>query len=63
MFHPRNGSPLLREQAERAETVQPGEVKAPGRPESGLAVSRGGCQKEWDGLFSSVCGDRIMVSN
>jgi len=31
--------PLLQAQAERAEAVQPGEERAPGRPESGISVS------------------------
>jgi len=33
---PRDGTPLLLGQAERAGAVQPGEGKALGRPESGL---------------------------
>ena len=38
--------------------MQPGEEKAPGRPESGLSVSRRGYRKEWDRLFGRVCCDR-----
>ena len=37
----RDGTPLLQRQAERAGTVQPGEEKGPGRPESSLSVSAG----------------------
>lgn len=37
--------------AERAEAVQPGEEKAPGRPESGLQYLKGGCNKGGNGLF------------
>jgi len=33
---------FLQGQAERAGAVQPGEQKAPGRPENGLSVSKGG---------------------
>jgi len=39
---PRDGIPLLQEQAERAGAGQLGEEKALGRPESGLSVSKGG---------------------
>jgi len=44
--NPRDGTPPLCGQAERAGAVQPGEEKALGRPESGLSVSKGGlCEK------------------
>ena len=39
--------------------VQPGEEKAPGGPESGLSVAKGGCKKEGDRLFSQVSCDRM----
>jgi len=39
---PRDGTPLLQGQAERAGAVQPGEQKGPGRAKSGLLVSKGG---------------------
>ena len=38
---PRDGTVLLRGQAEKAEAVQPGEEKAMGRPESSLSISTG----------------------
>ena len=41
----------------RAGAVQPGEEKALGRPGSGLSISKGGCKKERDRLFSRVCYD------
>ena len=43
---PRDGTPLLRGQAERRGAVQTGEGKAPGRPESGLSVSKEGRLEE-----------------
>ena len=39
---PRNGTPLLPGQTERAGTVQPGEENTPGRPESSLSESING---------------------
>ena len=39
---PRDGTPLLQGQAERAGAVQPRERKALGRPSSFLSVSKGG---------------------
>ena len=39
---PRDGTPLLQEQAERDGTVQPGEEKASRTPECSLSVSKGG---------------------
>jgi len=39
--------------------VQPGEEKAPGGPESGLSVAKGGCKKEGNRLFSQVSCDRM----
>ena len=39
---PRNGTPLLRGEAERAGDVQPGEEEAVGRSESSLSVPEGG---------------------
>ena len=44
-------TPLLRGQAERVGTVQPGEEKAPGRPYSSLPVPEGGLQESWRGTF------------
>ena len=38
--------------------MHPGEEKALGRPKSGLSVSKGGCKKEGDRLFSRVCYKR-----
>ena len=58
---PRDGTPLLRKQAERAGAVQPGEEKALGRPESGLSVSKVDCKKEGDRSFSRVCDDRTRL--
>jgi len=37
---PRDATPLLQGQAERAGAVQPGEKKVPGRPESSLSVCK-----------------------
>jgi len=37
-------------QAERAGAVHTGEEKAPGRPESGLSVSKSNCKKEGETL-------------
>lgn len=37
---PRDGTPSLQEQSERAEAVQPGEKKAQKRPDSGLPMSK-----------------------
>jgi len=42
----------------RAGAVQPEQEKVLGRPDSSLSVSKGGCKKEGDGLFSRVCCDR-----
>ena len=39
---PRDGTPPLQGQAERTGAVQPGEEKAPGKPESSLSVSKVG---------------------
>ena len=39
---PRDGTPLLRGQAERAGAVKPGEEKALGKPDSALPVSKRG---------------------
>ena len=39
---PRDGTPLLQGQAERAGAVQLGEEKAPGVPDSSLSISKGG---------------------
>ena len=56
---PRNGTPPLWGQAERAGAVQPGGEKALGRPESGLSVSKWeGYKKEGDRIFSRVFCDR-----
>jgi len=38
--------------------VQPGEEKDLERPESSLPISKGGCKKEGDRLFSSICHGR-----
>ena len=46
----RDGTLPLCIQAERAGAVQPGGGKAPGSPDSSLAVSNGGCMEE-DRLF------------
>ena len=43
--NPRDGTPPLQGQGVRAGAVQPGEEKAPRRPESGLTVSRGGLEE------------------
>ena len=48
---------LCYKEAERAGAAQPGEVKAPGRPESGL-LSKGSYKEEGDRLLSMVCGER-----
>ena len=51
----RDGTPLLQGQDARAGTVQPGTGKAPGRPESGLSVSRGSVRrKKRDSVTGSV---------
>ena len=47
----RAGAPLLWGQAERAGAVQPGEEKAPGRPDCGLPVLKGSLQKRWGQAF------------
>ena len=39
---PRDGTPPLRGQAKRAGAVQPGGEKAPGRPDSGHSIPKGG---------------------
>jgi len=54
----RDGTPLLSGKAERVGAVQPGEEKAPGKPNCVLSVLRGGLQARWDRLFSSACCDR-----
>ena len=43
--------PYLWGQAERAGSVQPGEVKVLGGPYSGLPLSEGGLQESWGGTF------------
>ena len=48
------------QQAERAGAVRPEERKNPGKPESDLSVSRGGCKEEGDILFRRVCCDGTM---
>ena len=49
------------DRAERAGAVQPGQEKAPGRPESNFSVSKGGLyKKEGDRLFSRVSCGRTM---
>lgn len=43
--------------------LQPGEKKAPGRPDCGLSESEGGCKKETDSLAQSVrTGQGEMIS-
>ena len=49
---PRDGTPLLCEHTERTGAVQPGEVKAPGRPDSGLSVSKGELKERKKGTDS-----------
>jgi len=44
---PRDGTPLLLGQSERAGAVQHGEEKALGRSESGLSMSEGGLYERW----------------
>ena len=39
---PRDGTPILQGQTERAGDVQPQEEKAPGRPDNSLSVSKAG---------------------
>ena len=56
---PRDGTPLLWGQVERAGAVKPGEEKAVMWPNSGLSVSKGELQEVGDRLFSSVCGNRM----
>ena len=53
---PRDGTPTLQGQTERAGTVQPGEEMALGRLESNLPLSKGGAikKKEADCLAGSV---------
>jgi len=53
---PRDGTPLLQEQAERAGAVQPGEEKAPGDLIAAFQYLQGSYRKE-DRPFSSICGD------
>jgi len=54
---PRDGTRLLRGHAERAGAVQPGEEKAPGRPESSHSYLKGSYRKEGDRLFRRVYCD------
>ena len=42
---------LLYKDRLRAGAFQPGEEKAPRRPESGLPASKGGCKKEGDQIL------------
>lgn len=62
------GTPSPQGQTERAGTVQPEEDKAPGRPDSGLSVSKGSCkgavrQRGHSLAGFTVKGQRKMVSN
>jgi len=49
---------LFYEDRQRARAVLPGEEKALRRLESSILVSKGGCKKEEDRVFSRACGDR-----
>ena len=52
---PRDGTPPLQGQAERAGAVRPGEEKTLGRPESSLSVPRGAVRRKGtDFLVGSV---------
>ena len=55
---PKDGTPALQGQAERAEADQPGEEKALWRPESSLSVPKGVYKKGGGRLFSMVSCDR-----
>ena len=49
--HQRAGTPVLGGKAERVRVVQPGEEKAPGRPDCNLPVPEGSLQASWRGTF------------
>ena len=55
---PKDGTPALQGQAERAEADQPGEEKALWKPESSLSVPKGVYKKGGGRLFSMVSCDR-----
>ena len=61
----RDGTPLLRREAERVGAVQPGEEKAVGRPYCGLSVLKGGLYKRGTGFLARpvVTGQGVMVLN
>ena len=60
---PRDGTPLLQKQTERAGAVQPGEEKASGRSDHYLSVSKGGSVRKKGQTLSVVVGQREMASN
>jgi len=66
---PRDRTTPLKDQSERSGAVEPGEEKAPGRPDSDFSVSKGRryYKKEGDGLLSRAYCDRTgqeeMFSN
>ena len=55
---PRDGTPLLQGQAERAGAVQHGEEKALRDLRAAFQYLKGGCKKEGDRLLSRGCCDR-----
>ena len=60
---PRDGTPLLQGQAERAGAVQHGEEKALRDLRAAFRYLKGGCKKEGDRLFSRVCCGRTRRSD
>ena len=54
----RSGAPPLRGQAERTGAFQPGEDKAPGRPDSCLIIPAGAYRKAGERLFTRADRDR-----
>lgn len=52
----------VRNQAEEAGRVEPGEDKAPGRPQGGLPVPKGGYRKAGERLFVRECSGGIRVT-
>ena len=60
---PRDGTPLLQGQAERAGAVQHGEEKALRDLRAAFQYLKGGWKEEEDRLFSRVCGGRARRSD
>ena len=54
----RAGTPPLREQAERAVALHPGEEKTLRRPYRGFEYLKGAYRKAEEGLFIRACSDR-----